>query len=174
MIRLQKIVQVWLFKNVTKCTSASCLIGLVSTSEWGWWPELKNSAGAAQARNLLSSPRLSQLSIITTWLASPMDRLLILHQLHNIICNATNIYIIACVANFYTLFYCCMYLMVMKHFRNLLLNFEYLFYFQEFLAETAALEVQMSVCMSVCHTCYNWTKALNFKVLKLKDFCRTS
>ena len=30
-----------------------------------------------------------------------------------------------------------------------------------FLAATAALEVQMLVCVSVCHTCYNCTKALN-------------
>ena len=45
--------------------------------------------------------------------------------------------------------------------------------FPEFLAATAALEVQMSVCVSVCHTCYNCTKALNFKVIRLKDFCRT-
>ena len=26
----------------------------------------------------------------------------------------------------------------------------------------------------VCHTCYNCTKALNFQVFRLKDFCRTS
>ena len=43
-----------------------------------------------------------------------------------------------------------------------------------FLAATAALEVQMLVCVFVCHTCYNCTKALNFKVFRLKDFCRTS
>ena len=28
----------------------------------------------------------------------------------------------------------------------------------------------MCVCVSVCHTCYNCTKALNFKVFRLKDF----
>ena len=38
-----------------------------------------------------------------------------------------------------------------------------------FLALTAALEVQMLVCVSVRHTCYNCTKALNFKVFRLKD-----
>ena len=36
-----------------------------------------------------------------------------------------------------------------------------------FLAATAALEVQMSVCLCVCHTCYNSTGLL-------QDFCRTS
>ena len=36
-----------------------------------------------------------------------------------------------------------------------------------------ALEVHMSVCMYVCHTYYDCTKALNFKVFWLKDFCRT-
>ena len=29
----------------------------------------------------------------------------------------------------------------------------------------------MFVC--ACHTCYNWTKTLNFKVFRLKDFWRT-
>ena len=46
--------------------------------------------------------------------------------------------------------------------------------FSWFLAATAALEVQMLVCVSVRHTCYNCTKALNFKVFRLKDFYRTS
>ena len=31
-----------------------------------------------------------------------------------------------------------------------------------------------NVSVSVCHTCYNCTKALNFKVFRLKDFWRTS
>ena len=34
--------------------------------------------------------------------------------------------------------------------------------------------VRVSVCLSMCPTCYNCTKALNFKVFRLKDFCRTS
>ena len=34
----------------------------------------------------------------------------------------------------------------------------------------AALEVQMLVCVCVCHTYYNGSKALNFKVFGLKDF----
>ena len=42
---------------------------------------------------------------------------------------------------------------------------------QLFLAATTALEVQMlvcvCVCLSVCHTCYNCTKDLNFKVFGL-------
>ena len=42
-----------------------------------------------------------------------------------------------------------------------------------FLAATEALEVQMLVHVSVCHTCYNCTKALNFRVFRLKDFWRT-
>ena len=44
----------------------------------------------------------------------------------------------------------------------------------EFLAATAALEVQMLVCLCVCHTCYKGTKALNFQFFRLKDFDRTS
>ena len=44
--------------------------------------------------------------------------------------------------------------------------------FNRLLAATAALEVQMLVCVSVCHTCYNCTKALKFLVLK--DFWMTS
>ena len=43
-----------------------------------------------------------------------------------------------------------------------------------FLAATAALEVQMLVCLCVCHTCYKGTKALNFQFFRLKDFDRTS
>ena len=31
-----------------------------------------------------------------------------------------------------------------------------------------------NVSVFVCHTCYNCTKALNFKVFRLKDFLRTS
>ena len=34
--------------------------------------------------------------------------------------------------------------------------------------------VSMCVCVSVGHTLYNCTKALNFKVFRLKDFRRTS
>ena len=30
------------------------------------------------------------------------------------------------------------------------------------------------MCVFVCHTCYKCTKALNFKVFRLKDFQRTS
>ena len=37
-----------------------------------------------------------------------------------------------------------------------------------------SLNVSLFVRLSVCHTCYNCSKALNFKVFRLKDFCRTS
>ena len=33
---------------------------------------------------------------------------------------------------------------------------------------------KVSLCVCVCHTCYNCTKALNFKVFRLKDLWRTS
>ena len=46
-----------------------------------------------------------------------------------------------------------------------------------FLAATAALEVQMLVCLCVCHTCYNCTGLLQdfcWTSAGLKDFQRTS
>ena len=48
------------------------------------------------------------------------------------------------------------------------------FYFYVFLAATAALEVQMSVCLCVRHTFYSCTTFWRTSAGLLKDFCRTS